>query len=115
MKKYLCMFIFLCFYSCHECTCPTVYSENYTENRWQQIRIGMDTNEVKYILGEPLSTNLLKYDAFINRHNGLTRYWKYSNDSIGGEIFPCECWKTKSIFFDSTWIVRLVKDTIAYD
>ncbi len=116
MKKYLCIFILFCFYACHECTCPTVYSENYTAARWQQIRIGMDTNEVKYILGEPIFKNeVSQHPDYARWYRGLFYSWDYSNDSIGGEIFPCECWKTKKLYFDSAWVVKKIRDAITYD
>ncbi len=115
MRNYLFLFIILCFYACHECTCPTEYTTNYTEARWRQIEIGMDSNQVMHILGEPMLRDSLFYDFHKKKVGGFKNFWRYSNDSIGGEIFPCECWKSRKIFFDSLWRVGFIDTSIVYD
>ena len=80
------------------CDCPTRYSAHYSEEAFKQIKIGMDTNEVKAILFEPLSKSIR---AFPPRPNSSSRFaWRYSDDTAVRDFPPECCFEMRIIGFD---------------
>jgi hypothetical protein len=103
MFNYLVFFVILCFsiVGCTDCECPTIWAKDFSQAKFEQIQVGMDTNQVKQILGQPWGKG-----NFRNRNNQeLQISWGYSSDSPAFEMPFCECWHYRGITFDSVGIV----------
>ncbi len=100
--KYLIYLIILSFISCVDCVCPARYS--YA--RWYSIRIGMDSQTVKNILGEP-SRRLKPLDTLDLM---MPPIWIYKRDSVENVGEFCLCRSAKYINWDENWQVQEIEE-----
>lgn len=104
-------FIFFLFFWGQSCSngsendedCPTKYSAGFNLKKFQQLRPGMDSNEVIHILGQPLRkmnrANSRPRDWFFERHPHYHFHWSYTDDTI--VLFDPDCWIGYTVSFDS--------------
>jgi len=93
----------------------TVFGENYTPNKFDQIKIGMKKQQVLDLIGNPLNTS-------INSHDSLVTNYNYTGDGkllvlngINNGKYGDFAWYRSIIGFDKNNIVVYLNKGWSYD
>jgi hypothetical protein len=95
----------------------TEYAPDYTEEKFDEIQIGMSKDEVINMLGEPFiedsTKNLDGVDLGFRYPDGTTEIWSYTGD--GACWFADLAWLGRWVYFDKNGKVTAKNKSIHYN